>query len=524
MNMKKQTVILNALESLSIQDKIDEDRILMKNFLFDKLDNPDINFVRLYIPPGIGKSRIMLEYITAHPNLKFIIITLNIDMVNGIDGIKEYLDANIGRDSWMQVMGKTQESNIIEWDDFDHDYIVHRSKLCNRRDGEEYFPGCKGCQFSTNRSCNYWKQWQDMYRKQVVVSTIDNISRLPTNRIIFFDESFDNAILDKQLIPEEYREMILLSGESTKKLGAHTYTFYEHASLSEDFEIINKETYFISMFFKYNTMIQARMTEKEELLVFGKKNIEFPDYQKMVFNCGTTPIDLMIEITDTKYYDGYNNGWYIHKCKHFKSNEIRNMVLSFRYNWTRKYSEASIPSIFGKFNRGLINKKILVITKKDFISLIKPFLPKAQYTHFGIRGINTYNQDYDLVIIYGRYGLTPIDYECFLRIGFKKKIVDQMGISAMLQAIHRFRPLLRPEIPVIIMSDQGVNFGNKPMNRKRWDDYIGNYDMEIDGDISLGSIAVELGYGRTKVKIARDFIKFKRFMTTVLERDVNNLH
>jgi hypothetical protein len=156
------------------------------------------------------------------------------------------------------------------------------------------------------------------------------------------------------------------------------------------------------------------------------------------------------------------------------------------------------------------------VTKKDFIPKIKEYLPDAEFTYYGIRGINVFNKDYDLVIIYGRYGLTPVDYECLLRIGISKKIAKQMDDGTMLQADHRPRLLLRPWVPVMIFRDNDLMFGSKPIGIKRIHDYNEHYDLEIDSISSLRKINIELGYPAKRTNVAKEFIKMKRFMDYVL--------
>ena len=519
---------------LTISEQIDKEREALKHFLYEALDNTDKHHIRIQVPPGVGKSYAMLEYIRDRPFNNYIIIVLDHQMVEGKDGIKEFLDHNIGSTNWVHIKGKTQYADIHEWDLIDNMPIIRREKMCEKENGTEYYPGCSDCPHASSKTCNYWIQYQELYHKRVIVTTIESISRLPDNRFIFFDESFDTKILKKpnRLLNQEMQQYFIFTEPKVEKIMAHDYTFYNHVELRDDFEVTSVEKYFIKAFMDYTDMIQARTTEIEgKLLLFGRMRIELPDYRKMIFNCATTPAELMINITDTAFLNFMGEPWYFYNCKYFKSDVVKNDVLRFTRNWTKQYSFDNIPIIFKFFAQSFITRNVLVITKKSFISpeyhltgetskrktkkYIDDFLPGADYVWFGLRGTNKFNKIYDIVIIYGRYGLTPIDNRCLERIGIDKDMITLMDRSAMLQAVHRFRPLLHPQVPMIVMSDKSLSFETEAIPFRRWFDYQEHYDLEYKEIKSLRELNKVLGHTESYTKAASDYIKIMEFMDIV---------
>jgi len=63
---------------------------------------------------------------------------------------------------------------------------------------------------------------------------------------------------------------------------------------------------------------------------------------------------------------------------------------------------------------------------------------------------------YNVLIIYGRFGFTPINKKMWNVIGFDDDIIKEMEYSEMYQSLHRGRPILHPAMPIISMTDKDL--------------------------------------------------------------------
>lgn len=529
-----------------MKTKLELVRYNYESFLFDKLDDQDVEYIRGFIPPGLGKTFTLLKYINQHPlslypNAKFTIIIPNHDMILGDGGMKESLDEhNI---DWVHIKGKKRTHEVEDWDLKKDCLVIRKRRLCKRKSGEEYHPGCPNCPHMApnlyNRTCGYWQQFWHLENKQVIVTTVHNVGRsdLPKDRCLVFEESFDQQIIMTRPLPsEKYVKHITFEGNSFEKAGYNkTFTFYNEVELSEDFEVKDEEGHFLLQFFKTSKNIQAVKTTKKGkpiTLLFGWRDVDISQYDKILFNCATTPIDLMKYITNTGagtndkddaiIFDAIYH-WDIFESDNFKIDEVKNPFIKFTRNWSKKYSENSIPEVFGKINGWVEDKKLLVITKLDFINknkdsnkCIKTYLPNADYVHYNAgRGFNKFNKDYDLVIMYGRFGFTPLNRLMLKKIGLTKEMIDQMEWSEMMQCIHRCRLLLHPDTPIMLFSDKNLFKNEKTVSWNRWIDYYNHYDFEYDGQ-SLRDINKKLGYNSHKSSIAKNYLRIRKFMDDIL--------
>jgi hypothetical protein len=102
--------------------------------------------------------------------------------------------------------------------------------------------------------------------------------------------------------------------------------------------------------------------------------------------------------------------------------------------------------------------KITVITK-NFVELqLKSKFKNSliQFVHYNAgRGFNSVdvNGTADLVIMYGRFGFTPLNHELYKRVGYTDDQIIAMEHSEMLQCLHRARPLLHPLMPILFLTD-----------------------------------------------------------------------
>jgi len=514
----------------SLKIILEKERNLHKNTMFQLLDDPTVKHIRSFAPPGLGKSYIMLEYIRQHPELKFLIIVLNHKQVVE-NGIKNFLDTYIGIENWQHLKGKKQESDIWVYDDFQMEMVMHRRKLCRKPDGQEYYPGCPTCEYVSTNLCAYKNQWNNLNDKQVIVTTIESIipHKLPKGRIIFVDESFDTKVLKVELVKEEDLNLITLSGRTIKKCGSDMFTFYNEVSLVEDFTIDSEKTKFLHDFFSKNTDgslpdVQAHsLSNNNNIVLIKRLNVDFYElkYSKMVFNCATTPIEVMKYITNTQFSEAWENeAWNYYYSKIFSTDRIDNKILSFKYKWTKNMANNGIQNVFKMLKKFLYNKNVFIGTKKSYIKEIKKYLPNADYAHYGMRGDNTFNKEYDLIIIYGLFGLTPVDYECLRRIGIPSKIARLMDIGVMKQLDHRGRLILHPNVPVMMFRASNTIYGAKPISLGRLFDYEKFHKLEIEDGSSLRKICKLFGYPTGKTIYAKEYLKVKEFMKYVLYRKV----
>jgi len=96
-------------------------------------------------------------------------------------------------------------------------------------------------------------------------------------------------------------------------------------------------------------------------------------------------------------------------------------------------------------------KKILVITKQVIETSLS--LKDVDVVHYGsARGFNNNSKNYDLVIVYGAWHLPPYERLKLIELGIMEGSIIELENAEIVQAVNRFRPILRPQIPIIMMT------------------------------------------------------------------------
>jgi hypothetical protein len=161
----------------------------------------------------------------------------------------------------------------------------------------------------------------------------------------------------------------------------------------------------------------------------------------------------------------------------------------------------------------MFGKNLLIVTKKDIKEVMSKEFPNATFVHFNAgRGFNSADNggNYDLLIQFGRFGFTPVNREMFRLIGFSEKLVHDMEISEMLQCLHRGRPLLHPNVPIIMMSDRDIFPDIEPLSVNLLQLFYDHYDAVLTDD-SYDELMIKLNVkSRNKVNQFKYFAEFVR--------------
>ena len=480
--------------------------------------------IRNYAPPGLGKSYLVAEIIYNNWDEKFVIVIPDHDMATGEGDLEDMLsDRHI---DFIHIYGKTQEHTI-------------EPKYCLRPDGEEYYPGCS-CELNRENyedltqnygetyeideengiakcawrfECPYKSQFRNIEETQVVICVLEHASRF-NDRVLVFDESFEQKLLHTKTITANDVERYSMSFGSPvfKKLGGQMFTFWKDVYCPQIL-VRDANSYFMRDFFDNTESISAFLTEKGEICVFGRKVNYMPDYTRIIFNCATTPLRLMRAITYTEAWEEFDiedGGWAVYKSSRFTNMSLYNPIIKFKYNWSKRMAEKWLTLAVKYF--GMFGEDLLVVTKKAMKLEIRELFPTSTFVHFNAgRGFNSADREsgYDVLIQYGRFGFTPLNREMFNLIGFDDELVDQMELSEMLQCLHRGRPILHPDMPIILMSDQKLFPDLGSVSVKLLELFYEYYD--IDFDVSYKAVREKLGFmDMAKIEQFRMFVKFVR--------------
>jgi len=496
----------------ALQVKVEEERANLTLFLRKCMNTKNLDYIRVNVPPGIGKSYCTAELPRLYPNFNYLYIVPTHKLAGNI---KHDMDAFGIR--YMHVKGK--KHSVIRLNPLGDDTVV---PLCERPERDMYYPGCKGCAYKD--ACEYNQQFKDANRSQVVITTIHNINRFEKSRIVIFDESFDSAMTDKLWIDPEIRNELVFLETNVTKCGANNFQFYDSVILQEDFEVHDKNTYFLNLFFSSNTNIHGILTA-EGFTIFGRRKVVMPEnFRKIIFNCATTSNELMFNICENPLlYDECEYGWKIYEPLHFKSNELQNPVLKFNTGrnttWSKNYSKFALKQTFSIFRKWCKPMRLLIITKKSFVDDIKEYFPEADFVWYGnSRGFNDYNKEYDLILVYGNYGMTPVERVKLDKLGFDEETVNLMEKSEILQSIHRGRPILHPMVPIALFTHIKVLPEYETTNFKHFLLFNDKYDVKIDDKPSLRQLMIRLGYSAKSgnVKTAKHYLRIREFVEYML--------
>jgi len=483
----------------------------LERFLFDFVNNGMEHIARIKLPPGTGKSYATARLPSLFPDKKFIYIVPNHDLARTV---MDHLDG-FGT-KYVHVLGKAKQIlNVFK--------EVIREKPCHRTGGDEYFPGCSTCNYNADKSCEWHKQFEAAARSQVIITTYHQVCRCGEGRIVIYDESPETLVSNSYVLPTHFFPSVSFGSKFKKKAGANTYTFYGSVELDEDFEIETKDCYYLDLFFKSNTNIKCCVNGKTFVL-FGRTKTFLPEqYDKLIFTCATTDETVASTIFNIPMPlpDVPDLFWHTYEPKAFKTNKIKNRILKIyggrskrgTGGWGKNYSERSLPYVFKMFSGWFSSHDVLVITKKDFEPKIKKYLPQADVVYYGKgRGINDFNRAYDLILIYGRFGLRPLDFAIMDELGFNEQTVRDMEISEMLQCLHRGRPVTHPKTPIMVMSDSHLLDEEESVSLRAFEDYHKCYDIIMEQ--SLRKINIKLGVPASSGNLlrAKSYLLVRKFM------------
>jgi hypothetical protein len=244
--------------------------------------------------------------------------------------------------------------------------------------------------------------------------------------------------------------------------------------------------------------------------IFGTWAIEIPEYPKKIFfNCATTDPSVMSTVFDVPV-----DQWEIYKPTAIRMDRLINPVAIFPGSWGNGMTHSHVEmldKLLWHLNRRFQyhcgrSPRITVITKQFVEQKLKKKYEKAEihFVHYNAgRGFNTIDQfgEADLVIMYGRFGFTPLNRELYTRVGYTQDQITAMEHAEMLQCLHRARPLLHPAMPILFMTDTDflAQFFTKDeiaahkYNKRILDDFVQDREEAINITDPITVIMEKLG-------------------------------
>lgn len=502
---------------------IRQERKEMRDFIFNEYDNGAI-YIRNNAPPGIGKSHLTVELVETHPEDNFVIVIPDHDMATGTDNLEDMLDRkNI---SYLHIYGKSQP------------HIIY-NRYCLQPKGQEYFPGCSfkfrihdlenisnnllthynfnienetaNCKYRNH--CPYKMQFRHLDDYQVIICVIEH-AKMFDDRIMIFDESFEQKLLSSQIVSnsdlKKYR-ITLMHKEFISTNGVER-KFYNKV-ITENIPITDEKSYFLSRFFQsvenmhaYEIKRNYKGKEYTFYKIFGKRIDYMPEnYLRIIFNCATTPTSLMCKITETEFWEW---DWRIYNSERFNVRKLSNPVIKFKHNWGVNLSTNWLEKVT-QYMKDLKIENSLIVTKKAIEEEITEKFPDCRFVHFNAgRGFNSMDKGNKVIIQYGRFGFDPLTKVLWNKIGFTDDLIKQMELSEMYQCLHRGRPLLHPDIPIIMMSDKDMLDYSITVSPKVFELFHQFYDIDLT--LSNKEIAKKIGVTRSKIYPFKSFVEFVR--------------
>jgi len=176
--------------------------------------------------------------------------------------------------------------------------------------------------------------------------------------------------------------------------------------------------------------------------LFGTKMINLRSYDKVIFNCATTPREL-----ESLYF-----GHQFSACISVGT-DLTNPIIQIGSRWGLYNTQKREEDVMSFLCKIRPVGKMMVVTKK-FAEKDFEALSDTVVVHYGsARGMNTFEDDYALVVIYGAYHYDPLTKVKMMVCGITEALIGQMEDAEVIQALHRFRPINRPDIPIILMSN-----------------------------------------------------------------------
>lgn len=483
--------------------------------------------------PGLGKSQTTIECIARSPE-NFVIVIPNHKMIYG----KYNMVDNCWKNgiSYQARLGKTKRviestdhklkiSDTLKYRIVNEDEGPIGTKICMQPSGSEYYPGCKNC--AHYNDCLYNQFREEFEYKQIIFSTIQNLNEFP-NRIIIFDESIEQQkLVFKTFTKLQVKKLgIHIEDLHTENVCGNIIHYYHTVSvlakhLAHDAE--SEEEYFFKLFMKSITLKTQMVKDDngsnrrfvhvnafaklinngDKIMIFGELIHFLPKkYIKILYNCATIPenllkktLDVDNSITLPSVFGTCNDicyDWKIINSQYFDIEKLKNPIIQFKFNWTKKSSIIFLPTLHDFLIQFYTRKRVLIVTKmefeEDFNNLSECFESiDLKIVHYNAgRGFNTLEQideeQYDLVIVYGRFGLDQYTRNIWKKIGYNDNLLNAMEMNEILQALHRCRPLKHPDIPIILMSDRKLldkmHIEKYPIALFKWILLDSNLDIE----------------------------------------------
>ncbi len=207
---------------------------------------------------------------------------------------------------------------------------------------------------------------------------------------------------------------------------------------------------------------------KHHLILVGVKRQMIPNHiRKVIVNDATMP-DLLAQMM---FVDAKNI------LVATEPTPLQNPVLLIRGKWASKMIRTNfhnfyrfIVQVLRSIHQSDEHAKILIVTKLKVKDRLKILLNRlnlmkmVDIVHFGeCRGKNlSVDSPYALIIQYGTYHRRPVDYlkmqllfPQLARMGYDvSQLVTILDLAEGQQGIHRGRPFLHPENPLILCADQ----------------------------------------------------------------------
>lgn len=488
-----ESMILYKESSKTHADMLAEERFNHTDWLFEMFDNENVTYIRDSAACGIGKTTTNARLIANHPNQKFLVVVPYYEVLKGNDTILTRLKEFGVKDSEIRIIrGKTEEK--------------YDTRLCLKEKGTEYFPGCsfeyepdfekeslnnyiwndKDCIATCihKNKCPYSQQYENFESVRIIITTFHLMKRFDDERSIILDESIEMYLKYEESYTKEeldYYNVKLeepdeINFQKNNKEDNGKVIFYKKVLLDKPIKINSARAYFLNKSLLENENMQAYQFKKSnEVHLFCNNKMYFPSmFRKMIYSCGTTPMNIVYKVTNTEHLQGSENvigafedcitsGWQIYKPKHFDVEKLKNKVLKMNHNWSKSLSEFNLPILIKAIKLLCKDTKVLIVTKLKFEEKINKDADNIQMmgdniriVHFGMG--RALNLDFvpDVVILYGRWGYAGVQKEVFRRLGFSDEMIAAMEKSEMLQGLHRGRCIIHCDQKIFLISDRNI--------------------------------------------------------------------
>jgi hypothetical protein len=328
-----------------------------------------------------------------------------------------------------------------------------------------YVQGCSECEHKLE--CPYRNQEWDA---QIVICAYELLEAIPTfvgkynkdvhsyvipDNVIYnlvFEEDPSRIWYKQMELTPELMQYVHMADEDIVNYWGSNYKFYRHV----DFTTFKVDSYDKWQLYQLQRQCENSSFQihefNEQFTLFGRKEYMKPYWvQHVVLNCATTT-------TAVREIIFHNINFREIKMK---TPPISNPIIRIGYKWGVEMGKKYLEGMKALCATLSPSKKVMMMTKKDFEPELKPVV--TDIGHFGAaRGINNFDKEYDVAIIYGGFHYDPLSRLKYMRIGLLDDKLNQMEDAEVIQAFHRVRPHLHPSTPFIICSNWNL------MENKEW--------------------------------------------------------